>query len=898
MKSRIITVFLLITMLLSIAIMPADAAFVDIDGQKYQSAVELLHALGLIEGKTSQTFDPAGVVTRAEMATLTSRILGVKEMGIGREIFSDVPGEHWAYNAVSTAYDLGIINGIGDGSFHPETSVTLMQATKMLVCTLGYEVKAEALGGYPAGYLATASELGLFRGVAAENNLPLSRGEMAILVRNAVNTDVFAIKTYGDDMSYGTASGITPLKAYLHVETRKGQITATPVATLSGRLMKEGFVELGGESLEVGKTDAASYIGCEVTAYLHEGETEILALETRAEILHVARKDVDPRSDYNTLYYMDGENEKKASITGATLIFNGKVKADWTADTLRLGNLRLISEDKNTYGIIFVDAYETAVVQSVNTYNDTIQFKEAVWEDMQSLDLRETQELKEFRLANGEAAKAADCHEWMILSVAKSEDGEILRVICSTQSVTGTVTEISDDEVTIGDTVYTVSESLQTSNKLIKPTLGVNGIFYLDTEGRIAAVNDEVDTGEKYGYLAATEVTKGLNSKLRMKIFTEDGEMRLFEAADKVKVFADGVERTVDGAKVISDVPALHGADGKVAEQLIVYELNGEGAVSSITVATDGSVMDRDTRAGVFSLDYTAVSPSMFVGGATSTFEGKYKIIDSTILFNVPPQYSAEAEQEYKIMNGFSASGRYTNLLFYDLNRDNTVSATVLKSVVESTVTTDNMVGLVTSVHKGLAPSGEEVTILKLVNYKGIEETLYSDGEVKALTTNVITDLEKEPEKINGVMEREMDISKLRPGDIVQYAATGQGYISALAIRLRGNTPAMWEHAYKQNGELEVAYENFDYFNQICLYGKVEAASEHAVVVNVYYRTNGGALSRAMTERTHSVSGATVILYDTEREQTEIISADEIYKDDTVFILRNTYYPRMIVVYR
>ena len=53
--------------------------------------------------------------------------------------FTDVDASHWAKNYIQTAYNLGIIAGMGDGTFAPDAPVTYEQALKMVVCTDVYK---------------------------------------------------------------------------------------------------------------------------------------------------------------------------------------------------------------------------------------------------------------------------------------------------------------------------------------------------------------------------------------------------------------------------------------------------------------------------------------------------------------------------------------------------------------------------------------------------------------------------------------------------------------------------------------------------------------------------------------------------------------------------------------
>jgi tetratricopeptide (TPR) repeat protein len=64
-------------------------------------------------------------VTRAQVAALTVRLAGITDDAVvEREVASDLRG-HWAESYATTVVDLGIMDSLPDGHFHPEDAVTL-----------------------------------------------------------------------------------------------------------------------------------------------------------------------------------------------------------------------------------------------------------------------------------------------------------------------------------------------------------------------------------------------------------------------------------------------------------------------------------------------------------------------------------------------------------------------------------------------------------------------------------------------------------------------------------------------------------------------------------------------------------------------------------------------------
>lgn len=97
-------------------------------------AVNALASLGIVEGVGNGKFAPNQPITRAEFVTICARFTQVSASG---ETFTDVPGSHWAFDAISTAASFGWVNGVGNGQFAPNQHITRAQAAVLLNRLLG-----------------------------------------------------------------------------------------------------------------------------------------------------------------------------------------------------------------------------------------------------------------------------------------------------------------------------------------------------------------------------------------------------------------------------------------------------------------------------------------------------------------------------------------------------------------------------------------------------------------------------------------------------------------------------------------------------------------------------------------------------------------------------------------
>ena len=86
---------------------------------------------GLMNGIGNGRFDPNGTVSRAQLVTILYRVAGSPETEF-KGTFTDVPDGQWYSKAIEWAAANGVVNGIGDGKFAPDRSITREQIATIL----------------------------------------------------------------------------------------------------------------------------------------------------------------------------------------------------------------------------------------------------------------------------------------------------------------------------------------------------------------------------------------------------------------------------------------------------------------------------------------------------------------------------------------------------------------------------------------------------------------------------------------------------------------------------------------------------------------------------------------------------------------------------------------------
>ena len=93
------------------------------------TAISTMTGLGIVQGRSTTTFDPKAPITRAQFAAICARFDTGKSSGT--QSFTDIKG-HWAEKYIERAAELGWIKGFEDGSFRPDTYITRAQAMTMI----------------------------------------------------------------------------------------------------------------------------------------------------------------------------------------------------------------------------------------------------------------------------------------------------------------------------------------------------------------------------------------------------------------------------------------------------------------------------------------------------------------------------------------------------------------------------------------------------------------------------------------------------------------------------------------------------------------------------------------------------------------------------------------------
>ncbi len=132
--NKILQVLMGLSLSLSIGTLPTGsvqaAGFSDVSGLKKE--IDYLTEQKVINGYKDGTFRPTEKLTRAQAVVMIMRSIGLPEMSIKDPGFNDVNPASFGYKDISYAVAAGIISGKGKGRFDPAGNITRAEMAKVL----------------------------------------------------------------------------------------------------------------------------------------------------------------------------------------------------------------------------------------------------------------------------------------------------------------------------------------------------------------------------------------------------------------------------------------------------------------------------------------------------------------------------------------------------------------------------------------------------------------------------------------------------------------------------------------------------------------------------------------------------------------------------------------------
>ena len=679
---RVLSLALASVMLIGMMVVGASAAnyddFSDKDKIVNKEAVSTLVELGVIAGKDDGTYDPTGIVTRAEMAKMICVVLnGGKDPSLGnvtKYTYTDTVG-HWAAPYIEFCTNRGIVAGKGDGTFAPNETVTGSQAAKMLLVAAGYQSVIEGLTGanWEVSTNVLANQVGLYDELDINPSQGLSRDNAAQMVYNALEINMVTYEYTMVAQPDGTFTSATELKKYNYnvLEDKfgavkvEGIVLANEAASLSSNELPEK--DLVGSALDAGKTkievtndeDQAAFkgtltfsvssgvdmLGRKVAFYVKDNAVASKAKVIGGVMLSEDNKVVVDYSDDSAEDVLDDNNlemNKDAvyykNYMAKDDVTSALVKADGESGVERIF---IDNNDDGEVDIVLVNYTFLGKVTAYTTKDDgslTVKAKgytvEADAEDVVGFDDVAKNDYVLFTSFGGK----------LYVEKAKTVEGEVKKFggksgAITSLTVDGTKYDVTYKSILVPtdlDMVYTAA-----SDDLLDATAE----FYLDAQGKIIAYGDANESAYTYCYVKAYDVGNSIDGA-RVKVVKEDGTTATYTISDDSAV-EGAVKGTVYSYSINKD-KEIELKEAKATEPAKADFTKGKASVagekaenSTVFFYVDGSDVDvytgyksapsvENTTTTVYTKKDGKVAAVVFEDAATSASVGDHLFMCGT----------------------------------------------------------------------------------------------------------------------------------------------------------------------------------------------------------------------------------------------------------------------------
>ena len=186
---KFIAIIMAVIMVMSFATIAFAAnGFTDVSKSRYETAINELYDLGIVNGYSATKFGTDYTLTRAEACAIIVRALYGEKTVPDVINFTDVSYRDWFYDYVNTAVYYDIMHGHNATTFAPNDEITYDQMATLVLNALGYNAPQLA-GEWPVNVERMATRLGLYTNIPIyfSGSEYITRGEACQMLYNALD---------------------------------------------------------------------------------------------------------------------------------------------------------------------------------------------------------------------------------------------------------------------------------------------------------------------------------------------------------------------------------------------------------------------------------------------------------------------------------------------------------------------------------------------------------------------------------------------------------------------------------------------------------------------------------------------------------------------------------------
>lgn len=886
MIKRILAAILVLCMSLSAV---SALAYEDVEAGKKTVATELVTGLEIMSPVSETEFGSTTLVKRGEFALYAARLMGyeVTASSSAKGYFEDVDTTTLEGAAVELLVSLGDIPKTGR-EYNPNDEITYVEAIRILINCLGYETNASVNGGFPGGYLKTATECELNKNVGKMTNSVLTKADTAMMLYNAL----FVYPMELDSNKYKKSSK-TLLEKTRNVYEITGVVTGYEKTYLGDKELSENCVEINGEIFEAGNSSIKDYVGYSVRAYYskaNDGEQKIVAFAEKQnanDVTVLAADDIDMKDSKVTYYAGNSKKTLKVSDS-ATVIYNGRYYSNYDKledllNGIPEGEVTFIANDSSSKAnVVIIKEYKHLLVERVDSKGGRLYLKngspteetDAYLPDVITLASydKEAKAYVESKVyLDGKEIQFSEIQADDAITMEMSMDGEDAVLYVSRKTVTGKITSVSSDEIGIDGTKYPISAYCAKEY-----ASGTSGTFAITTDGKFLGLS-EAKKGEGIDYAYVLDVySEPGPDKAYVELYTSRGEIITYECASNIKINTTKRE--------FNEVPNY-----VLKSEVITYKTNKDGKVTQINRPFDASSKLGYVNETQFIKNWNKSSVRY-----TDGIMGMSFITEDTLIFSMP-RFDRDNPSDYRILSVSDLKNRtYADVTCYDVDRQGRAGVVLIVEDFSDSVSMGNNLFFVKESSTDV--DEDDNIVYKIDGYENGEEvTLVFTEDTSSVT------YEDGWMNYSGNEDFDTGYENLKPGDALQYSLDNDGDVNAYRL-VFNNDKAI----YNKDGSLkddftDSYYEDWsktgsvtkqDFYDDLYIsFGDVQSRFMDYILLlglnttdRLAYESSSSPIRIIDYYRPINLLNASVYVYYINSDELEMGDMEDVQKGDSVFV--------------
>ena len=502
---KFLSLVLALVMTMSLVTVSAGAKdFTDDSEITYKEAVDVISALGVVDGYSDGDFRPDDVLTRGAAAKIICNlILGpttASALSAGTAPFKDVPVTNTFAGYITYCSQQGIISGYADGTFRPTGTLSGNAFMKMLLGALGYDSSIEGYTGanWQVSVIKQASGIGLDDGNDEfVGSQAVTRQEAALYAFNMLQATMVEYDKKDTivvgDITINTTS------------TRKDVENNTNTdGNIDGERNGDGLMQFGEKYFkDLEKEDATDIFGHPSSKWVYDGD-DVGTYANEADATYVVEDDdMNVGQVVTSSSYM---NYSSSEAKDAKYFLNGDDNEVKSSELVAVGDIvEAYENDNGDVETVVVSRYTVAKIDKVDTDVSTAESRNGASEVLTLTDL-DGDNSNDYYDKYDDAEKtlrgyASSYDEGTVLAVAFRDGkfGDEVLASYEAEAVSGKVTAFREDEtVTMDGTKYEFARSKDGTDGFVD---GITKNFDFDKEYTIYLTAD--------GYVIGVEGAAG-----------------------------------------------------------------------------------------------------------------------------------------------------------------------------------------------------------------------------------------------------------------------------------------------------------------------------------------------------------------------------------------------------